>query len=520
MPRVVCVLGQTGAGKSRLAIELARALVPCGEVVNCDAMQVYAGLPIATAQVPLEERLGVPHHLLGVVDSFTVPGGGITVRDFRDMALPVVEDVIARGRTPVLVGGSDYYLQALVSRSLLDEGGFGRGQGREGASGAGGCEDDDSGGGEVAPALTHREGEEEEEEENDDVDDHDDDDDDDPVEPASQKRLRCDATVPDGVDASAEAAAAAHARLREIDPASAAKLHPKNVRRVRRYLEIFDATGEAPSAIFARQRQQSGGAWGNGGGQSGMRYKALFLVMHASAAELEPALRRRVDGMVEAGLVRELEGAAAVAQARAGASGCGVTQAIGFHEWGSYLRARGFAWTEDTERARERRGDVEELCREAVEAMKADTCRLARRQLRRCHRLRQRFGWCLRFLDSTATHAGLRIGDKAAAAKAWSCDVYDPALAAVNSFLTGEDDDGEGQSGRDGNAVGSKAAEVWVEHNCKACNKTLRGETEWRAHVTSRRHRKRVAGIKKKLEGKHGTLARDALSRVASEQTS
>ena len=67
-PDVVCVLGQTGAGKTRLAVEI--ALECGGEVVNCDAMQVYAGLPIATAQASAGEMRGVPHHMLGCVDPF------------------------------------------------------------------------------------------------------------------------------------------------------------------------------------------------------------------------------------------------------------------------------------------------------------------------------------------------------------------------------------------------------------------------------------------------------------------
>ena len=83
-PPVVVILGQTGSGKTKLGIELARHVG--GEVVNVDSMQVYAGLPIATAQVPEEERQGVPHHLLGVVDPRE---GDFTVQRFRDLALPV-----------------------------------------------------------------------------------------------------------------------------------------------------------------------------------------------------------------------------------------------------------------------------------------------------------------------------------------------------------------------------------------------------------------------------------------------
>jgi tRNA dimethylallyltransferase len=276
-----------------------------------------------------------------------------------------------------------------------------------------------------------------------------------------------------------------------------------------------------------------------------MRYRALFLVMHASAAELEPALRRRVDAMVDAGLVQELETLAAAAGTGAGAgNGRGLGQAIGFHEWGAYFRARGFAWMDTADAAwggaaatgvggaAEAGADLDALRDEAVEAMKGDTCRLARRQLRRCHRLTRRFGWVLRHLDSTGTHAGLRAGDAAAAASAWSGDVYEPALAAVKAFLAEEDNVGGGEVESDGGsricgggggagdgvmtgvgrAEASGGAEEWVEHACDACNRTLRGETEWRAHVGSRSHRKRMSNLRKAREGKHGTLAPAAAS--------
>ena len=129
------------------------------------------------------------------------------------------------------------------------------------------------------------------------------------------------------------AALAAHARLREVDPVSAAKIHPRNTRRVRRYLEIRDSTGEPASEIFARRRRAAADA---------MRFRSLFLCMRATNDELDLALRRRVDAMLAAGLVRELEAFAAKAKARGASDDArGASQSIGFHEWGRYLRARG-----------------------------------------------------------------------------------------------------------------------------------------------------------------------------------
>ena len=482
-PPVVCVMGQTGAGKSKLAVELALALG--GEVVNCDAMQVYRGLPIATAQMSDEERRGVPHHMLGVVDPIAgargepgaggdaVGGGAITVRDFRDAALPVVEEIRARGKVPFLVGGSDYYLQALVSRSLLDE---------------------------TDPA---------DQDEDDNEDDKDDDLD------KSAKRTRVARTAPDAAPPHDHSSAAeAHARLRAVDPASAAKIHPNNVRRVRRYLEIHDATGEPPSVVFARRRAATAASSRRDGGRhDSARYRALFLVLRAENDELDNALRRRVDGMVEAGLVGELERLAAAMtrmKTKAGAGVAnededdarGVRQSIGFHEWGAYLRARGFAWggeVGESSRGADAGADLDALRADAVEAMKADTCRLARRQLRRCLRLERRFGWRLTYLDSTTTHAGIRVGDAAAAAAAWARDVYEPALNAATRFLAGEEasGDGEGHDDDDDDVE-------WVEYRCEACDRTLRGEAERRAHFEGRKHRRRAAAMRKRARAAGG----------------
>ena len=413
------------------------------------------------------------------------------------MALPVVEDVLARGKVPLLVGGSDYYLRALVSRALLDD------QTRGGSE----------------PAAT-------------------------PDEERDGKDADADAAAADDASAeltsaaAAEDARAAHDRLRAVDPASAAKIHPNNTRRVRRYLEIFDATGTPASEVFA------------GGVDREMRFRCLFFAMRADERELEPALRRRVDGMVAAGLVHELECAAA----KTAAGGRGVGQSIGFHEWGAYLRAReidsagriddGFPGAVKPDAARgAARGDARDvgtagatapaspssaegleswavdldaLRRQAVEATKADTCRLARRQARRCARLERAFGWRLRFLDSTATHRALRENDGAAAAAAWASDVFDPALAAAESFLAGSSAEeapnvnvfgGDDAKRRRSDApllFATRDATEWREYRCDVCDRTVRGETERRAHFQGRRHLKRAAAARKRARGGHG----------------
>jgi tRNA dimethylallyltransferase len=106
--RVVAVVGPTAAGKSDLAIALAQALG--GEVVNADSMQLYRGMDIGTAKPPPAERQGVPHHLLDVWDVTREA----SVAAYQELARGVIDELLASGVTPVLVGGSGLYVRAVL----------------------------------------------------------------------------------------------------------------------------------------------------------------------------------------------------------------------------------------------------------------------------------------------------------------------------------------------------------------------------------------------------------------------
>ena len=173
---VVAVLGPTASGKSELGIAL--ALRFGGEVVNCDSVQVYREIEIATAKVPVSERRGVPHHLI----DFVPPEVRYTAGDWARDALLKIEEIEARGRLALLVGGSGFYLRAL--REPLFE----------------------------SP----------------------------PTEAGLRRRLeRLRAR---------RGAEHLHALLRRLDPASAARLQPRDWSRVQRALEYRLQTGRALSA--------------------------------------------------------------------------------------------------------------------------------------------------------------------------------------------------------------------------------------------------------------------------------
>ncbi|MXQ63663.1 tRNA (adenosine(37)-N6)-dimethylallyltransferase MiaA [Actinomadura rayongensis] len=105
---VIAVVGPTASGKSDLAVELALRLG--GEAVNADSMQLYRGMDVGTAKLTPAETRGVPHHLLDVWDVTETA----SVAEYQKLAADVIEDVRARGRTPVLVGGSGLYVRAAL----------------------------------------------------------------------------------------------------------------------------------------------------------------------------------------------------------------------------------------------------------------------------------------------------------------------------------------------------------------------------------------------------------------------
>ncbi|MGQ7296237.1 tRNA (adenosine(37)-N6)-dimethylallyltransferase MiaA [Quadrisphaera sp. KR29] len=183
-PAVVAVVGPTATGKSDLAVELALALD--GEVVNADASQLYRGMDVGTAKLAVPERRGVPHHLLDVLDVREEA----RVAAYQRAARAALADVVGRGRTAVLVGGSGLYV-----RAALDELAF--------------------------PAT----------------------------DPAVRARLEAEleAAGPGGE-------ALLRARLAATDPAAEAAITRGNVRRVVRALEVVEVTGRPFSASMPERR--------------------------------------------------------------------------------------------------------------------------------------------------------------------------------------------------------------------------------------------------------------------------
>ena len=107
-PRIVCVVGPTACGKTTLGVLLAKRYG--GEVVSADSMQIYRGMTIGTAAPTAEEMDGVPHHMIAVAD----PAEQWSAARYAQAAIPIVDDILKRGKLPILVGGTGLWLDAVV----------------------------------------------------------------------------------------------------------------------------------------------------------------------------------------------------------------------------------------------------------------------------------------------------------------------------------------------------------------------------------------------------------------------
>ena len=109
MNNIICIAGPTASGKTALAVELAKELN--GEVVSCDSMQVYRRMDIGTAKPSIDEMQGIVHHMIDVAE----PDEDFSVSRYCAMAAPMVEDIVSRGKTAIIAGGTGLYMDSLLS---------------------------------------------------------------------------------------------------------------------------------------------------------------------------------------------------------------------------------------------------------------------------------------------------------------------------------------------------------------------------------------------------------------------
>lgn len=273
-PKILCVVGPTASGKTDFAIALAKERN--GEVVSCDSMQIYRDMNIGTAKPTMEEMAGIPHYMLDFVD----PADSYSVAEFVRDARICVEDILKRGKTPILCGGTGLYVNSMIFQIEFSE------------------------------------------EENN---------------PSYREELQVLAEK-EGVDA-------VHRLLKERDPQAAEEIHPNNVKRVIRALEIIKSTGMTKAEADQRARKEP-------------QYDAEIYGMQMERERLYRRIDDRVDRMMEAGLLEEVKGLVARGIPRCATS----MQAIGYKELVSHLE-----------------GEI--TLEEAVDAIKRESRRYAKRQM-------------------------------------------------------------------------------------------------------------------------------------------
>ncbi|MFA6392865.1 MAG: tRNA (adenosine(37)-N6)-dimethylallyltransferase MiaA [Candidatus Paceibacterota bacterium] len=113
MDKIIVVLGQTSTGKSDLAVEIAKKIN--GEIISADSRQVYKGMNLGTGKITKKEMRGIPHHLLDIYS----PSKVFTVNEFQKMAFKKIEEIISRGKVPIICGGTGFYIDAIVNGTVF-----------------------------------------------------------------------------------------------------------------------------------------------------------------------------------------------------------------------------------------------------------------------------------------------------------------------------------------------------------------------------------------------------------------
>ena len=404
-------------------------------------MQLYEGLPIITNKITTEEQQGIPHHLLGRIGLHEQTW---VVGRFVKRALGIIDEIRSRGKLPILVGGTHYYTQSLLFPDLLAE--------RE----DGGEEDG------YVPDVEKEW----------------------PILQESTEVLLSE--------------------LKKVDPVMANRWHPNDRRKIQRSLQIYLQSGRKASDVYVEQRQTS--ARQNDCGESQMegvtvqtnttRFPTLLFWVHADNDSLRPRLDRRVDNMLEHGLMDEVKALSAFADAESMAGrdvdfSRGIWVSIGYKEFKAYIEALGEGQLGEEQ--------LELLRAEAIERTQIATRQYAKRQIRW---IRIKLVNALAQAQSAKSLFLLDGSD----IESYDANVLAPALELTESFLNAS------QPLPEPSFLSPTAADLlaprrdydlaakpekWIRKYCDLCGVTCVTEDQWMMHTKSKTHRKLSAKAKK-----------------------
>ncbi|KIJ69620.1 hypothetical protein HYDPIDRAFT_106259 [Hydnomerulius pinastri MD-312] len=403
---LIAICGTTGVGKSKLAIELALKLRQeindtsdnrhkwrGARIINADSMQVYAGMDVITNKVPLEERMGIEHLLMG----FKQPGEQYIVGQWVQDAMQAIEETHTRNEIPIVVGGTSYWIQHLLFPNRLASNDL-----NNTPRGAPTVET-------MSASLQHSMTQ---------------------LPPDLLGLLNALPEHPPDAGTHPNSALSLHKLLQALDEPVASRWHWKDTRKVLRSLQIIKETGRAPSEIMS---EQSGSALIP-------RYRTLCFWLYAEPVALYPRLNERVDDMIEQGLLDEIRALQKVASSSraanlddAGNEGdhrsriaevdytLGIYQCIGYKEFRDFLSSLELS---------------QEAFASAVEKMKQSTRNYAKRQVT----------WLRNKMLPAIHNASAEIGGKVPVASMylldatllgndWTSNVLNPAESIMDSFL-------------------------------------------------------------------------------------
>lgn len=237
------LIGPTAVGKTKLSIELAKKYN--GEIISGDSMQIYKEMDIGTAKITNSEMEGIPHHLIDIKE----PDEGFSVAEFQELVRGEISEITARGKLPIIVGGTGLYIQSVIYDYQFSDA---------------------------------------------------------PSDESVRKELEARAAI--------EGNESLHLELRQVDPISADKIHPNNIRRVIRALEVYHCTGKTISEYQDKQDPE-------------LMYETVIIGLTMEREILYERINKRVDLMIEEGLLSEVE-----KLYNRGLKDCQSIQAIGYKE--------------------------------------------------------------------------------------------------------------------------------------------------------------------------------------------
>ncbi|HSR05237.1 MAG TPA: tRNA (adenosine(37)-N6)-dimethylallyltransferase MiaA [Proteiniclasticum sp.] len=222
MNTLIIIAGPTGVGKTEISLKLAERVH--GEIVSCDSMQIYKGMDIGSAKADEEERRRVKHHMLDIVTPFDP----FTVSDYKVLAEKAIDEILSRGKIPIMVGGTGLYIDAVIKDLSFTEGG------------------NDAAYRQEISAMAEEKGKE-----------------------------------------------FVHEILQKVDPVSAERIHPNNLKRVIRALEVYKVTGKPFSSFKDTNKLNP-------------KYDVQYYYLNKNRESLYAGIDQRVEKMLSMGLLEEI----------------------------------------------------------------------------------------------------------------------------------------------------------------------------------------------------------------------